>query len=157
MVLNRHIPMVWQGFIVIVLLVVGLSLAEAGRFSTSRVSNGNASTLTDRPSGDLEQDLERYVRSNYSGIKENAARGQGEHLVVLSALLNIAVKDRQAFYQAMQAQWPEVLANKKQAPDALRKLAAGIRKQQAAEQQMTESQTEKPAASEPAQSEQETP
>lgn len=98
--------------LVAILALILCGTADAGRLGTSKVSDGNASTLTDRPGGSLEQTLGGYIRNNYASLNRQAAQAYGEHLLVISAILGVPVHRRNDFYSQIQQQWQPIFADR---------------------------------------------
>lgn len=65
------------------------------------------------------QTLHMFAKSNWDNLSQDIARGQGEHLASLAALLRVPAERRPAFFAYAQDQYQQVIRQGKFDPDAM--------------------------------------
>lgn len=65
------------------------------------------------------QKLHMFAKSNWDNLSQDIARGQGEHLASLAALLRVPAERRPAFFAYAHDQYQQVIRQGEFDPDAI--------------------------------------
>ena len=108
--------MMFRIFMAITFIVMVFSLSGCGTTSAPTESTTNTTDKTSNSTMDAtsstspgkaatEEQVEKFTENNFAQVKVDMARGGGEHLTALAALLNIPKEQENAFFALTQEKY----------------------------------------------------
>jgi hypothetical protein len=107
----RALPMILLG-----LIMTACGTTESVSGSTQNTTESTSGNTRFMPGGIQDQKVQAFASMNFDNLQQDMARGQGEYLVSLGALLGIPEERQAGFYAFTRDHYPALIQSDRTTP-----------------------------------------
>ncbi len=107
----RALPMILLG-----LTMTACGTTESVSGTTQNTTESTSGKTRFMPGGTIEQKVHAFASMNFDNLKQDMARGQGEYLASLGALLGVLEERQAGFYALTRDHYPVLIQSDRTTP-----------------------------------------